>query len=59
MITLRAGDRVVSWPDVLPDDFTPLRRVTSRDEGMQVSRLLDSSSGVKGWLLGRGVPDQL
>lgn len=59
LITLRAGDRVVSWPDVLPDDFTPLRRVTSRDEGMQVSRLLDSSSGVKGWLLGRGVPDQL
>jgi hypothetical protein len=59
LITLRAGDRVVSWLDVLPDDFTPLPRVTSRDEGMQVSRLLDSSPGVKEWLLGRGDPDQL
>ncbi|MGW3567485.1 hypothetical protein ACWDSL_27110 [Streptomyces sp. NPDC000941] len=58
LITLHAGDRVMSLLDVLPGDFAPLPRVTSRDEGMEVSRLLDSSPSVKEWLLGRGVPDQ-
>jgi hypothetical protein len=58
LISLRGGYRVVSWLDVLPDDFTPLQRVTSSEEGMHVSRLLDSSPSVKDWLLGRGVPDQ-
>ncbi|MFD7232813.1 hypothetical protein [Streptomyces sp. NPDC059881] len=58
LITLHAGDRVMSLLDVLPDDFAPLPRVTSRDEDMEVSRLLDSSPSVKEWLLGRGVPDQ-
>ncbi|MEU6210904.1 hypothetical protein ABZ891_13460 [Streptomyces sp. NPDC047023] len=47
LITLRAGDRVASWLDVLPDDFSPLPRVTSREEGMQVSRLLDHSPSVR------------
>ncbi|MFI1314270.1 hypothetical protein ACH4TS_29685 [Streptomyces albidoflavus] len=50
-ITLRAGDRVVSWLDVLPDDFTPLPWVTSREEGMKVSQLLDRSPSVREWLL--------
>ncbi|WP_069741266.1 hypothetical protein [Streptomyces sp. EN23] len=54
LITLRAGDRVVSWLDVLPDDFTPLPRVTSREEGMQVSQLLDRSPSVREWLLREG-----
>ncbi|MER7735646.1 hypothetical protein ABTX80_32640 [Streptomyces erythrochromogenes] len=54
LITLRAGDRVVSWLDVLPDDFTPLPRVTSREEGMQVSRLLDRSPSVREWVLREG-----
>lgn len=58
LITLHAGDRVMSLLDVLPGDFAPLSRVTSRAEGMQVSRLLDTSPSVKEWLLGRGVPDQ-
>ncbi|KES02893.1 hypothetical protein BU52_33550 [Streptomyces toyocaensis] len=58
LISLRGGDRVVSWLDVLPDGFTPLQRVASREEGMQVSRLLDSSPSVKDWLLGKGVLDQ-
>jgi len=51
LITLRAGDRVVSWLDVLPEDFTPLPRVTSREEGMKVSQLLDRSPSVREWLL--------
>ncbi|GHE74546.1 hypothetical protein GCM10018785_48410 [Streptomyces longispororuber] len=34
LITLRTGDRVVSMLDVLPDDFTPLPRVSSGEEGM-------------------------
>lgn len=54
LITLRAGDRVVSWLDVLPDDFTPLPRVTSREEGMRVSQLLDRSPSVREWLLREG-----
>ncbi|MBT2511579.1 hypothetical protein J7I98_38520 [Streptomyces sp. ISL-98] len=51
LITLRAGERVVSLLDVLPDDFTPLPRVTSREEGMQVSQLLDRAPSVREWLL--------
>jgi hypothetical protein len=54
LITLRAGDRVISLLDVLPDDFTPLPRVTSRDEGMRVSELLDRSPSVREWLLRKG-----
>ncbi|MFI6416952.1 hypothetical protein ACIBG6_05945 [Streptomyces sp. NPDC050842] len=54
LITLSAGDRVVSWLDVLPDDFTPLPRVTSREEGMQVSQLLDRAPSVREWLLREG-----
>ncbi|ONK11214.1 hypothetical protein [Streptomyces sp. MP131-18] len=37
LITLRAEGRVVNLLDVLPDDFTPLPWVTSREEGIQVS----------------------
>ncbi|MBK3580111.1 hypothetical protein JHN63_41255 [Streptomyces sp. MBT65] len=40
LITLRAGDRMLSLLDVLPDDFAPLPRVTSREEGLEVGRLL-------------------
>ncbi len=58
LITLHAGDRVMSLLDILPDDFTPLPRVISRDEGMEVGRLLDSSPSVREWLLGRSVPGQ-
>lgn len=58
LITLQAGDRVMSLLDVLPDDFAPLPRVLSRDEGMEVGRLLDSSQSVREWLLGRSVPGQ-
>ncbi|MFI8907159.1 hypothetical protein ACIGV8_16725 [Streptomyces albidoflavus] len=55
LITLPAGDRVTSLLDVLPDDFAPLPRVISRDEGMEVGRLLDSSPSVRERLLGRSV----
>lgn len=54
LITLRSGDRVMSLLDLLPDDFTPLLRVTSREEGMQVSQLLDSVPTVREWLLREG-----
>ncbi|MBX9420862.1 hypothetical protein [Streptomyces lateritius] len=54
LIILHAGDRVVSLLDVLPDDFTPLSRVTSREEGMQVSQLLDHAPSVREWLLREG-----
>ncbi|MFI6062212.1 hypothetical protein [Streptomyces sp. NPDC051286] len=50
LITLRTGDRVMSLLDVLPDDFTPLPRVTSRDDGMRASELLDRSPSVREWL---------
>ncbi|MFE2578613.1 hypothetical protein [Streptomyces sp. NPDC059378] len=54
LITVRAGDRVLSLPDVLPHDFTPLLRVTSREEGIQVRRLLDRAPSVREWLLREG-----
>ncbi|MDX3855425.1 hypothetical protein [Streptomyces sp. AK02-01A] len=54
LITLRAGDRVRSLLDVLPDDFTPLPKVTSREEGMQVSQLFDRAFSVREWLLREG-----
>ncbi|MEU8764774.1 hypothetical protein [Streptomyces sp. NPDC048659] len=54
LIALRTGDRVVSLLDVLPDDFTPLSRVISREEGMQVRRLFDHSPSVREWLLREG-----
>ncbi|MDX2393554.1 MULTISPECIES: hypothetical protein [unclassified Streptomyces] len=54
LITLRAGDRVMSLLDVLPNDFALLPRVTSREEGMQVSQLLDRAPSVREWLLGEG-----
>jgi hypothetical protein len=54
LITLRAGDRVTSLLDVLPDDFTPLSRVTSREEGIRVSRLFGHAPSVREWLLREG-----
>jgi hypothetical protein len=54
LITLRAGDRALSLLDVIPDSFTPLPRVTSREEGMQVRRLLDRAPSVREWLLREG-----
>ncbi|WP_242908840.1 hypothetical protein [Actinomadura terrae] len=41
LIALSAGGHVLCLLDVLPVDFTPLRTVTSRDEGLPASRLLD------------------
>ncbi|MYU48288.1 hypothetical protein GTV15_19040 [Streptomyces sp. SID7803] len=55
LITLRTGDRVVSWLDVIPpDDFGPLPTMTSREEGMQVRQLLDQAPSVREWLLREG-----
>ncbi|MFJ1581692.1 hypothetical protein [Streptomyces sp. NPDC088182] len=54
LITLRTGDRVRSLLDVLPDDFVPLPRVTSREEGMRVSQRFDRASSVREWLLRQG-----
>ncbi|MFF0690864.1 hypothetical protein ACFYUG_32755 [Streptomyces albogriseolus] len=54
LITLRTGDRVVSWLDVIPDDFAPLPKVTSREEGTQVRQLLDHAPSVREWLLREG-----
>ncbi|MCX5180339.1 hypothetical protein [Streptomyces virginiae] len=51
LLTLRSGERVMSLLDMLPDDFAPLPRVTSREEGMHVSRLLDRVPSVREWLL--------
>jgi hypothetical protein len=54
LITLRAGDRVRSLLDVLPNNFAPLPRVTSREEGMQVNQLFDRAPSVQEWLLREG-----
>ncbi|MGW0448764.1 hypothetical protein ACWDWV_25690 [Streptosporangium sandarakinum] len=54
LIALRTGERVVSLLDVLLDDFTSLPRVTSRDEGVEVRRLLDSALSVDEWLSREG-----
>ncbi|MFB6625233.1 hypothetical protein ACFCWD_13485 [Streptomyces sp. NPDC056374] len=49
LLTLSGGQHVMSLLDMLPEDFAPLPRVTSRDEGMRVSRLLDESPTVWEW----------
>ncbi|WP_217230139.1 hypothetical protein [Streptomyces anulatus] len=54
LISLRTGGRVVSWLDVVPDDFTPLPSVTSREEGRQVRRLFGQAPSVRDWLLREG-----
>ncbi|MEV5856911.1 hypothetical protein [Streptomyces anulatus] len=54
LITLCTGDRVLSLLDVIPGDFAPLPKVTSREEGMQVRRLLDRAPSVREWLLREG-----
>jgi hypothetical protein len=54
LIALRAGARVRSLLDVLPDDFAPLPRVPSREEAMQVSQRFDRAPSVREWLLGEG-----
>jgi hypothetical protein len=54
LITLRTGDRVLSLLDVIPDDFTPLPKVTSREEGMQVRQLLDRAPSLREWLWREG-----
>lgn len=54
LISLRARERLRSLLDVLPDAFTPLPRVTSREEGTQVSQLLDRAPSVREWLLREG-----
>ncbi|GAA2948772.1 hypothetical protein GCM10010446_37370 [Streptomyces enissocaesilis] len=61
LFTLCTGERVMSLLDMLPDAFAPLPRVTSREEGMRVSRLLDCVPAVGEWLLrgGEGSPGRL
>ncbi|MBP0450905.1 hypothetical protein J5Y04_15320 [Kitasatospora sp. RG8] len=54
LITLRTGECLVSLLDVLPDDFGPLPRVTSRDEGVRIRRLLDGAPSVRERLLRTG-----
>ncbi|GGX82294.1 hypothetical protein [Streptomyces fructofermentans] len=54
LITLRTGNRVLSLLVVIPDDFTPLPKVTSREQGMQVRLLLDRAPSVREWLLREG-----
>ncbi|WP_328940431.1 hypothetical protein OG259_01105 [Streptomyces sp. NBC_00250] len=50
LITLRDEEHVMSLLDVLPEDFAPLPKVTSRAEGLRVGRLLDTSPSVRQWL---------
>ncbi|MGW0560261.1 hypothetical protein ACWDZ4_06435 [Streptomyces sp. NPDC003016] len=61
LLTPRTGERVMSLLDVLSDAFAPLPRVTSCEEGIQVSRLLDRVPTVREWLLweGEGSPGRL
>lgn len=54
LITLRGGERVMSLLDMPPDEFTPLPRVTSREEGLRVGRLLDRAPSVRERLLREG-----
>ncbi|WP_433178976.1 hypothetical protein [Actinoallomurus sp. CA-150999] len=49
LVRLRTGEQVQSLLDVLPDDFSPLPKVTSRDEAMRVAELLDSAQSVAEW----------
>ncbi|TDC75296.1 hypothetical protein E1285_41535 [Actinomadura sp. 7K507] len=49
LIQLRTGERVRSLLDVLPMDFDPLEKVTSRDEGQQVVHLLNTELSVSEW----------
>ncbi|MFI2671637.1 hypothetical protein ACH5AU_19135 [Streptomyces albidoflavus] len=51
LITLGPELRVRSLLDVLPADFTPLPRVTDREEGLRVARLADRAPSVREWLL--------
>ncbi|WP_241002406.1 hypothetical protein [Streptomyces sp. CB01881] len=44
----------MSLLDVLPDGFGPLPRVTSRDEGTRIRRLLDGAPSVRERLLHTG-----
>ncbi|GAA2544349.1 hypothetical protein ABWI13_16850 [Streptomyces koyangensis] len=54
LITLGPGVHVRSLLDVLPADFTPLPRVTTREEGLCVARLADRAPSVREWLLRQG-----
>ncbi|MEW2131954.1 hypothetical protein [Streptomyces sp. NPDC005435] len=51
LIGLRTGEHVLSLLDVLPDDFTPLPRVTTRGEAMRVGQLHDRALSVREWQL--------
>ncbi|GAB3209668.1 hypothetical protein ACQEU5_21480 [Marinactinospora thermotolerans] len=51
LLSLRTGGYVMSLLDMLPDAFAPLPRVTSREEGMRVSGLLDRVPSVREWSL--------
>jgi hypothetical protein len=54
LIALRTGERIGSLLDVLPGDLAPLPRVTSRDEGMEVSRFLSSAPSARERLIREG-----
>ncbi|MFJ7244988.1 hypothetical protein ACIQWA_10085 [Kitasatospora sp. NPDC098652] len=49
LLTLRSGETLFSLLDVFPEEFAPLTRVTSREEGLRVSALLGSSPTVLQW----------
>jgi hypothetical protein len=47
LIALSTGGHLLCLLDVLPEDFPPLRTVTSRDEGLPASRLLDHARSIR------------
>ncbi|MFJ4184535.1 hypothetical protein [Kitasatospora sp. NPDC089509] len=54
VLSLRTGGTVTGLLDVLPEEFAPLPRVTSREEGLRVRQLLDAGPTVREWLLREG-----
>ncbi len=44
---------------MLPEDFVPLPKVPSREEGMQVGQLFDHALPVREWLLREEGSDRL
>ncbi|MGV9268238.1 hypothetical protein ACWDRR_26645 [Kitasatospora sp. NPDC003701] len=51
LLALHTGEHVTSLLDMLPEDFTPLARVTSREEGLRASGLLNRVPSVREWQL--------
>ncbi|TYK43331.1 hypothetical protein FXF68_39200 [Actinomadura decatromicini] len=55
LISLRAGERLKSLLDVLPDDFAPLPVLASREEVMEAGRRWENATSVREWLEAEGV----